>query len=72
MRITNLSANTTIDDINTLFSHNSITDITLWPMEPKPGFKTTVIQQASVRWISEQPQKEQYISNKLFKEKESK
>ena len=38
-------------------------------MDPKPGYKTTVVQQASVRWISEQPQNEQYITNKLFKRK---
>ena len=49
IHVTNLPASTTISDVAALFPPNTVTDIEIYLMDPKPGCVRTTVQQASAK-----------------------
>ena len=60
LHVTNLPASTTEQDVKQMFPSNTVTDIELYLMNPKPGCVRTTVQQAAVRWNSTEPIESQY------------
>ena len=64
VHMVNLPSDNTSVEIQKWFPQGAIDNIDIFPMPPKPGCQTTVIKQATARWLLESPQEPYYKSFK--------
>lgn len=62
IHIVNLPFDITTTEILQWFPPSAIDEVDIFPMPPKPGCKTTIIKQATAKWMLDTPQEPHYKS----------